>query len=78
MINFDAVDFSERRSEEVISFFLRSVYVNLFFVNQICLQTDQKQDQESLNSSHKYLRTWHITALVKRKLIPTYRKLSSL
>ena len=28
MINFDAVDFSERRSEEVISFFWRSVYVS--------------------------------------------------
>ena len=28
MINFDAVDFSERRSEEVISFFWRSVYIN--------------------------------------------------
>ena len=27
MINFDAVDFSERRSEEVISFFWRSVYL---------------------------------------------------
>ena len=26
MINFDAVDFSGRRSEEVISFFWRSVY----------------------------------------------------
>ena len=26
MINFDAVDFSERRSEEVISFFWCSVY----------------------------------------------------
>ena len=26
MINFDAVDFSERRYEEVISFFWRSVY----------------------------------------------------
>ena len=26
MINFDAVDFSERRSEEVISFFWHSVY----------------------------------------------------
>ena len=26
MINFDAVDFSERRLEEVISFFWRSVY----------------------------------------------------
>ena len=26
MINFDSVDFSERRSEEVISFFWRSVY----------------------------------------------------
>ena len=29
MINFDAVDFSERRSEEVISFFWRSVYINI-------------------------------------------------
>ena len=27
MIKFDAVDFSERRSEEVINFFWRSVYV---------------------------------------------------
>ena len=26
MIHFDALDFSERRSEEVISFFWRSVY----------------------------------------------------
>ena len=29
MINFDAVEFSEGRSEEVISFFWRSVYVGL-------------------------------------------------
>ena len=29
MINFDAVDFSERRPEEVISFFWRSVYIHL-------------------------------------------------
>ena len=29
MINFDAVDFSERRSEEVKSFFWRLVYINL-------------------------------------------------
>ena len=29
MINFDAVDFSEHRSEEVISFFWRSVYIPL-------------------------------------------------
>ena len=27
MIKFDAVDFSERRPEEVISFFWRSVYM---------------------------------------------------
>ena len=27
MINFDIVDFSERRPEEVISFFWRSVYI---------------------------------------------------
>ena len=28
MINFDAVDFSERRPEEVISFFWRSVNIS--------------------------------------------------
>ena len=28
MINLDAVDFSERRPEEVISFFWRSVYIS--------------------------------------------------
>ena len=27
MTNFDAMDFSERRSEEVISFFWRSMYI---------------------------------------------------
>ena len=30
MINFDAVDFSERRPEEVISFFWRSVYISTY------------------------------------------------
>ena len=30
MINFKGVDFSERRSEEVISFFWRSVYFHKF------------------------------------------------
>ena len=30
MINFDAVDFSERHPEEVISFFWRSVYITLW------------------------------------------------
>ena len=28
MINFDSVDFSEHRPEEVISFFWRSVYLD--------------------------------------------------
>ena len=32
MINFDAVDFSERRPEEVISFFWRSVYIMMLFI----------------------------------------------
>ena len=32
MINFDAADFSERRSEEVISFFWRSVYILHFLI----------------------------------------------
>ena len=31
MINFDAVDFSERHPEEVISFFWRSVYMVFHF-----------------------------------------------
>ena len=31
MTNFDAVDFSERRLEEVISFFWRSVYIYIVF-----------------------------------------------
>ena len=30
MINFDVVDFSERRSEEVRNFFWRSVYFNKY------------------------------------------------
>ena len=34
MINSDAVDFSERRPEEVISFFWRSVYIPCFLVYQ--------------------------------------------
>ena len=32
MINFDAVHFSERRAEEVISFFWHSVYIYIFFL----------------------------------------------
>ena len=35
MINFDAVDFSERRSEEVISFFWSSVYTDAQ-IQKIC------------------------------------------
>ena len=30
MIHYDAVDFSERRSEEVIGFFWRSVYLVIY------------------------------------------------
>ena len=33
MINFDAVDFSERRPEEVISFFWRSVYMKTAMIS---------------------------------------------
>ena len=41
MLNFDAMDFSERRSEEVISFFWRSVYFPLLFVcNRTCHKSD--------------------------------------
>ena len=32
MINFDVVDFSERRSEQVISFFWRSVNIVYYFI----------------------------------------------
>ena len=35
MINFDAVDFSELRSEEVISFFWRSVYMKSFIAKRV-------------------------------------------
>ena len=35
MINFDAVEFSERRSEEVISFFWRSVYIIVLIYNVV-------------------------------------------
>ena len=34
MINFEAVDFSERRPEEVISFFWRSVYIAYILYNR--------------------------------------------
>ena len=34
MVNFDVVDFSERRPEEVISFFWRSVYIVSYFGNE--------------------------------------------
>ena len=37
MSNFDAVDFSERRSEEVISFFWRSVYIYIYIYSFIHL-----------------------------------------
>ena len=36
MITFDAVDFSERRPEEVISFFWRSVYMTLISNSKVC------------------------------------------
>ena len=39
MINFDPVDFSERRFEEVISFFWRSVYYKSLYCEYIhCAQ----------------------------------------
>ena len=50
MINFDAVDFSERRSEEVISFFWRSVYV-IFIMNDI-----QKSDDLDLSDPYRRVR----------------------
>ena len=37
IITFDAVDFSERRSEEVISFVWRSVY-NCIIMSKISMQ----------------------------------------
>ena len=58
MINFDAVDFSERRPEEVISFFWRPVYI----FNSLCIpvtekkkSTFQKQisDDNNLHEEHK-------------------------
>ena len=37
MINFDSVDFSGRRPEEVISFFWRSVYILFSKVRQLLM-----------------------------------------
>ena len=50
MINFDAVDFSERRPEEVISFFWRSVYVYMWVdydvhVSYFILRVDKNCNQ---------------------------------
>ena len=47
MINFDAVDFSEHRSEEVITFFWRSVYHRSLFqtiARQLHSQSDDYHD----------------------------------
>ena len=57
MINFDAVDFSERRSEEVISFFWRSVYMylcrgypGLIVTRQVVTVTFSQKLEESRSS----------------------------
>ena len=41
MINFDAVDFSESRPEEVISFFWRSVYIQSFWYYRVVTDLHQ-------------------------------------
>ena len=54
MINFDAVNFSERRSEEVISFFWRSVYVMIPFVplkSEIGLRVNRNKNCEEVVGS---------------------------
>ena len=48
MINFDAVDFGERRSEEVISFFWRSVYIH-----QMNQPTEANEEQEGNSPTNK-------------------------
>ena len=42
MINFDAADFSERRPEEVISCFWRSVYYQIFRIFFLCVKTEKE------------------------------------
>ena len=46
MINFDAMDFRERRPEEVISFFWRSVYVPWFHERMKLIQEWHKQKKK--------------------------------
>ena len=61
MINFDAVDFSERRPEEVISFFWRSVYYSLvpkYFIS-LCSKGISLQSirwQQNINMPNIYYR----------------------
>ena len=57
MINFDSVDFSECRTEEVISFFWRSVYIqdrqqtSAFFKSS--LQNVEQCDDQGIINQHK-------------------------
>ena len=48
MINFDVADFSERRSEEVISFFWRSVYFKIMWS---CISTQYNENFPSAMNS---------------------------
>ena len=59
MINFDAVDFSERRSEEVISFFWRSVYMKMkgmeeLLFNQISITCECTHKSFTCEQDHMY------------------------
>ena len=60
MINFDAVEFSERHPEEVISFFWRLVYVvklrGIF------------PDHSDLNTLFTYIHTYFRTLIIARKI----------
>ena len=48
IIDFDSVDFSEHRPEEVISFFWRSVYIESMILNEIMLQLLNKSVEFSI------------------------------
>ena len=67
MICFDAVDFSERRSEEVISFFWRSVY----YFWQYCY-TENTCSSKFRITGLNYVRLWTTVAFSQKKLIKAF------
>ena len=63
IINFDSVDFSEHRPEEVISFFWRSVYllyIYSIFILSLGNSVRGKSQTVKYNSCKSNLTCWHV------------------